>query len=149
MKAFHGTRSMRPVQRGFVGSLVGSLGQGVYLTRDAAQAKAYGHIVLECEVQLLRPWKIDLNYESELAATLDFDSPGLQAIDGLPGGRKLIDDARRSADGMFDGRLTDLLLSLGYDGIEGTYPDGSCEIVAFTPSQVTIVGHTEVAPETI
>lgn len=149
MRAFHGTRNTAAVTRGLMGSLTGSLGSGIYLTRDAAQAQAYGHIVLECEIQLLRPWKVDLDYESELAETLEFDSPGLQAIDSLPGGRELNEGARLSEDGMFDGRLTDKLLALGYDGIEGTYPDGSCEIVAFAPTQVTLLGHAEVALETV
>lgn len=138
MKVFHGTRvhaariqALRPSDRG-------SLGAGIYFANSPESAEAYGDTVLACTVTLKNPWVVGLDYETELAYSLEFDSPGLEAIMALAGGRALIEEAKASDDGMFDGKLTELLKGLGHDGIVGTYPDGSQEVVAFEPRQVNL-----------
>lgn len=120
-------------------SAAGSLGSGIYFTRVARQSAVYGEHVAVCHVTLRHPWTIDLDYESDLVYALDFDSPGLDAINTLPGGAALIEAARLKPFGHFGSDLTEVLRSLGYDGIVGKYADGSTELVAFDSEQVTIV----------
>jgi hypothetical protein len=129
---YHGTDASI---KSFEPSTSGTLGQGIYFANNEASARAYGDNVVAANVSLQSPWVVALDSDSEGAIKEDFDSPCVEAVLGLPGGRKML-DAARYGTGMYDYRLQRVLMEAGHDGIIGTYPDGSREYVAFRPEQI-------------
>lgn len=131
---FHGSDS--EIEE-FIASERGSIGAGIYFAECERSASAYGEQITAASVTLSNPWIIDLDYESERAFEEDFDSPCVDAVLSLPNGREMLESAK-AADGKYGKELQDAIKALGHDGIIGTYPDGSQEIVAFSPHQVSI-----------
>ncbi len=136
MDCYHGSED---AIEDFLASERGTLGPGIYFAESARSASAYGDCVTLAQVTLQNPWRIDLDYESQGATNEDFDSPCVEAILSLPGGRQMMNQAKAS-DGKYDTELQNTLKAIGYDGIVGTYPDGSQEIVAFDTAQIQVLG---------
>lgn len=113
----------------------GTLGQGIYFTDKPEDAANYGEVVYGARITLNSPWVIRIEHESRLSEEMDFDSPCIEAVLSLEGGREMVLKAR-SSDGMYGENLQQHLQASGYDGILATYPDGCMEIVAFASSQV-------------
>lgn len=128
------------------GSKRGTFGPGYYFVNSVSSAQAYGERVIEVNVQLDSPWRIHADWESPKALELDLESPCIEAVLSLEGGRALLEKWIAEDDLHYDQRLQNELLKFGYDGIIATYPDGSKEIVAFSADQFTITNH-DCAPE--
>lgn len=114
----------------------GTLGQGIYFTDKPESAANYGENVYSAKITLHSPWVISIEHESSMSEELDFDSPSIEAMLTLEGGREKVLRSRET-DGMYGEDLQQQLQLIGHDGIVATYPDGCMEIVAFDPSQVT------------
>lgn len=129
---FHGTRAnflrFRP-------SAMGNLGRGIYFASKKEQAGEYGDRVIQTVLKLENPWVVDLEYDTPAALAAEFDSPSVDAVLSLPGGRALMEQAR-AGDGMYGPELQALLQARGHDGVIGRYQDGSTEFVVFSPDQV-------------
>lgn len=114
----------------------GTLGFGFYFTLNADEAAAYGDHVYEAKVTLKKPWIISVEHDSELAIEMNFDSPSIAAVLSLPGGDRLVKQAKET-DGLYGGPLQDLIREAGFDGIVATYPDGCAEVVAYEQRQIS------------
>jgi len=133
--AYHGSNSANIET--LTPSARGSFGPGIYFADTLSSAKAYGPEILKARFILSNPWIVSADYESKLAIEEDFDSPSVDAILSLLGGRALLDDARQT-DGLYDERLQALLIEAGYDGIIATYRKDNCkEYVVFSESSFT------------
>lgn len=143
LRGYHGTHSRLT---SLVPSESGTLGSGIYFTADAQHAAAYGEQVLCADLALENPWIIDIDYDSDAAMREDFDSPCVEAVLSLPGGRDLLEAARSRESVHYGRELQDCLEQLGYDGIVATYPDGSQELVAFRSGQVSLLPLRSNAP---
>lgn len=128
MRVFHGADAQHTL---LLASPRGTLGAGVYFAATPKDAAEYGEVVHEVILDLKNPWRIDVQWESEMAHALDLDCPCAEAILSLPGGDRLLENAK-AGDGFFGEDLTQTLQSLGFDGIVATYPDQSAEIVSFS-----------------
>ncbi len=135
---FHGTNSENI--EAFTPSRHGSFGSGVYMTAERGTASEYGDIVVDGYMSLQNPWAIQVDSESAGSFEEDFDSPAVEAILSLPGGRDLLNEARDGV-GLFGGGLQSTLARMGHDGVIATYPDGSTEYVAFDPAQIKSVNN--------
>lgn len=120
---------------GLMRSHRGSFGAGIYFAGKASEAETYGEFIQEADIELRSPWRIEADWDSKQAMAEDFDSPCVDAILSLPGGRTLLEHSK-ATDGFYGVSLTQLLQSIGYDGIVATYPDGSVEVCVFKPSSV-------------
>jgi len=120
----------------FTPSPGGSFGPGVYFTGADCEASSYGDRVVAMSIELKNPWRVNADYDTDLAEAEDFDSPSVDAVLSLPGGRALLDQAKMTRDGRYCQPLQDLLKRLGHDGIVATYPDGCQEIVAYSSEQL-------------
>lgn len=129
---FHGTNTEFET---FIPSTVGTIGAGIYLAGTPSQASVYGEIVIKADVKMKSPWIVSLMHDSDAAYEHDLDSPCVEAVLTLPNAMHMIGVAKDTC-GLFNADLTNELIKLGYDGVIGTYPDGSKEIVAFSADQV-------------
>lgn len=68
----------------------------------------------------------------------DLDSPAVPLIEQIFSVETAIELITRAieTDGYFGVEIQQRLEQLGYDGLVATYPDGSYEVVAFSPAQV-------------
>lgn len=139
---FHGAPKAFTV---FKPSKQGTFGPGIYFADTESSARAYlhgdeGESVMQVYVSLRNPWVIQAEVDSPASIDEDWDSPILESVLALPKGRKLIKAAKADESlatyGHFGSALQRHLKELGYDGIIGTYSDGSQEVVAFHPSQI-------------
>lgn len=139
---FHGASKAFKV---FKPSKQGTFGPGIYFADNEQSAQAYlhgneGESVMQVYVSLRNPWVVNAEIDSPASFSEDWDNPILESVLALPKGRKLIDAAKADETlatyGHFGSALQRHLKDLGYDGIIGTYSDGSQEVVAFHPSQV-------------
>lgn len=139
---FHGASKAFKV---FKPSKQGTFGPGIYFADTEESAQAYlhgdeGESVMQVYVSLRNPWVVNAQIDSPASINEDWDNPILEGVLALPKGRRLIDAARADVSlatyGHFGPALQRHLKDLGYDGIIGTYSDGSQEVVAFHPSQI-------------
>lgn len=116
----------------------GSFCSGIYCA-DVEAAKNYadsGGFVYEVEINLINPYHYSASFDHEL----DFDSAAVDLIRTvLPGWAATVLHDSMYGDGMFGHSVTQALMDLGHDGLIVTYEDGSQEIIAFHPDQVTIL----------
>lgn len=131
---YHGTNADFSV---FKPSKTGTFGPGIYFADSGSDAaSAYGDNIVDAYLSIQNPWLVDADPDSDAAYEEDHDNPAVEAVLSLPNGRALLDKAKREESEHFDEDLKNELISLGYDGVIATYPDGSKEFVAFNPSQV-------------
>ena len=149
LHGFHGTDAA--VTGHLQPSESGTLGAGIYFTNTRESAAAYGSTILEADIHLQNPWVIRLDLDSPTIQELDWDNPAVDAVLSLPNGKSLVDSAIAGNAFGFGRDLTTTLTEAGYDGIVGTYTDGSKEIVAFRPEQVSLVRKTSkfLRPKTV
>lgn len=131
---YHGTMDefdeLRP-------SFSGNFGPGFYFVSAEGEAEAYGERVIPQIIALKNPWRVSAAYDTALAEEEDFDSPSVDAVVSLYGGRQMMERAKNTWNGHYGQTLQDHLLRLGHDGIIATYDDGCQEIVAFDLAQLS------------
>lgn len=119
----------------FTPSTSGSLGSGIYFYNRREHTETFGDKIVEVNLAIQNPWYTTADWDSPLIEEWDFDSPTIEAILSLPGGKELVEEAR-AGDGHYGQKLQSLLVDLGYDGVIATHPDGVEEVVVFNPNQV-------------
>ena len=130
---FHG--SDNDYIKSFLTSHRGTVGSGIYFCNTEKSALDYGEHLYEVYLSIQNPWVISLDYESKKACEIDFDSPSVEAILSLADGSVKVEESK-STDGLYGNDISMILSNMGYDGIVGTYPDGSMEYVVFSANQV-------------
>lgn len=118
----------------------GSFGAGFYFAASPEHALVYTEGVeapnlIEAYACLRRPYQYRIR-EGEL-----IDSWGEGLVRDIFSADEALQLINRALDtgGSFGGEIGDELLALGHDGIVGTYPDGSQEIVIFDKSDLRAV----------
>lgn len=121
-------------------SLYGTYGSGIYLGDRVGNVEGiFGNNVISACARITNPWRVKADPDSEGAFAEDFDHPSVEAILALPGGRNILEKARRNGWLDFGPELTAILRQQGYDGIIATWDDDFREIVAFDEHQVRIL----------
>lgn len=131
---YHGTDALVTTDA-LVPGPVGNMGPGIYFAGTRDEAQTYGEHVHAAFLRMRNPWRIELENDSASSFSEDFDSPSIDAVLSLPGGRELLEKAK-SGTGMYGEELQELLKSMGFDGVIGTHSDGSCEYVVFGADQL-------------
>lgn len=129
---YHGTDADFSV---FEETFKGNFGSGIYFAGNEDEALAYGEKAVAVYLSIENPWEVNADWDSKLAEEEDFDSPSVDAVLSLPNGRDLLDEAK-NGDGMYGSAFRQAVRRLGHDGIIVSYPDGSKEYVAFSPTQI-------------
>jgi hypothetical protein len=119
----------------FTPSASGNLGSGIYFFSRPEHTETFGDNIVAVNLAIQNPWYTTADWDSSLIEEWDFDSPTIEAILSLPGGKELVEEAR-AGDGYYGQKLQSLLVDLGYDGVIATHPDGVEEVVVFNPNQV-------------
>ncbi|HCF9534029.1 TPA: hypothetical protein NI657_000758 [Pseudomonas aeruginosa] len=123
------TTNFQPASRGIFGS-------GLYFG-DQACADEYagpGGSVWEVKLNMSNP----LHCLASLEHDYDLDSPAVPLIEQIFSIETAIELITRAieTDGYFGVEIQQRLEQLGHDGLVATYPDGSYEVVVFSPAQV-------------
>ncbi|HCE5820549.1 TPA: hypothetical protein N0H37_006018 [Pseudomonas aeruginosa] len=114
----------------------GTFGAGLYFG-DQACADEYagpGGSVWEVKLNMSNP----LHCLASLEHDYDLDSPAVPLIEQVFSEETAIELIARAieTDGYFGVEIQQRLEQLGHDGLVATYPDGSYEVVVFSPAQV-------------
>lgn len=115
----------------------GSFGSGIYLTTNRESAATWGDTIYSCKVNLNNPYYADADFS--VGDEYDFDSEALPTLLHFLGEDETVNAVAASPDGLFGSELTQAVKAKGFDGIVATYEDGSINVIAFDPAQVSIV----------